>query len=39
MGSHPPEAPKAEEGTVKIRTAQATTVVLFALVMGVFWGT
>jgi uncharacterized membrane protein len=24
---------------VKIRTAQATTVVLFALVMGVFWGT
>jgi hypothetical protein len=24
---------------VKIRTAQATTIVLFALVMGVFWGT
>ncbi|HEY3036165.1 MAG TPA: hypothetical protein VGJ54_16085, partial [Streptosporangiaceae bacterium] len=24
---------------MKIRTAQATTIVLFALVMGVFWGT
>jgi uncharacterized membrane protein len=24
---------------VKVRTAQATTIVLFALVMGVFWGT
>jgi len=29
----------AKEPTVKIRTAQATTIVLFALVMGVFWGT
>jgi uncharacterized membrane protein len=28
-----------EERAVKIRAAQATTVVLFALVMGVFWGT
>jgi uncharacterized membrane protein len=27
------------ERAVKIRTAQATTIVLFALVMGVFWGT
>jgi hypothetical protein len=24
---------------VKVRAAQATTIVLFALVMGVFWGT
>jgi hypothetical protein len=24
---------------MRIRTAQATTIVLFALVMGVFWGT
>jgi uncharacterized membrane protein len=28
-----------EERAVKIRAAQGTTIVLFALVMGVFWGT
>jgi hypothetical protein len=28
-----------KEQAVKIRAAQATTTVLFALVMGVFWGT
>ena len=28
-----------EEEAVKVRAAQATTIVLFALVMGVFWGT
>jgi uncharacterized membrane protein len=28
-----------KERAVKIRAAQATTIVLFALVMGVFWGT
>ncbi len=28
-----------EERAVKIRVAQATTIVLFSLVMGVFWGT
>jgi hypothetical protein len=31
--------PSAKERAVKIRIAQATTIVLFALVMGVFWGT
>jgi hypothetical protein len=30
---------RAEERAVKIRAAQATTIVLFSLVMGVFWGT
>jgi hypothetical protein len=30
---------RTKEQAVKIRAAQATTTVLFALVMGVFWGT
>jgi uncharacterized membrane protein len=30
---------RAEERAVKIRAAQATTIVLFSLVMGVFWST
>jgi uncharacterized membrane protein len=33
------EGISAKEEAVKTRTAQATTIVLFALVMGVFWGT
>jgi uncharacterized membrane protein len=31
--------PRAKERAVRIRAAQATTIVLFSLVMGVFWGT
>src|SRR5215211_2504326 len=31
--------PRAKERAMRIRAAHATTIVLFSLVMGVFWGT
>jgi len=40
LWSKPKKGPaSAEEDVVKARAALATTIVLFALVMGVFWGT